>query len=52
MSQEELEHVLTLTNEYSFEKFAIRWYQMQNLEKLEHSILKKEQKKKAEQKLI
>lgn len=52
MSMEELEHVLTLTNEYSFEKFAVRWYQMHNLEKLEESIIKKEKAKTAEQRLL
>jgi len=35
MTQEQFEKVLTLTNEYSFEKFVVRWYQMQYLEKVE-----------------
>ena len=42
MSEQELERLLELHNEYSFDRFSVRKYQCENLEELEQKILAKQ----------
>ena len=42
MTEQELERLLELHNEYSFDRFSLRKYQCENLEELEQKILAKQ----------
>eukprot|EP00354_Favella_ehrenbergii_P000287 CAMPEP_0170469390 /NCGR_PEP_ID=MMETSP0123-20130129/12236_1 /TAXON_ID=182087 /ORGANISM="Favella ehrenbergii, Strain Fehren 1" /LENGTH=70 /DNA_ID=CAMNT_0010736243 /DNA_START=859 /DNA_END=1071 /DNA_ORIENTATION=- len=42
MSEKELEGLLELHNEYSFDRFTLRKYQSENLDKLEEQIMLKQ----------
>ena len=42
MTEQELERLLDLHNEYSFDRFSLRKYQCENLEELEQKILAKQ----------
>jgi NAD-dependent SIR2 family protein deacetylase len=44
MSEKELEKLLELHNNYTFDRFSLRMYQTQNLDELEEKIGKKQAK--------
>ena len=44
MTEKELFSLLELHNQYSFDRFSLRMYQMQNLDDLEQRLIKKQNK--------
>ena len=52
MTSTELENFLSVHNEYTFDRFALRFYQMKNLDDVSEAILNKDESGKNEEKIL